>query len=345
LARRAGRRANRALTAAGRGREIHRTRPRSDIMTKPLQSRYEQLAGHFGFGAVDGGFGNAYQQVHDGDTIYVRTVGNLGLRFLGIDTPELSFTPAGARFPVETDAPSWQEFLADSFAEKFGLKGFDAALKTHLQGRLGKGCAENHHRHAVAARDALRAEVDADMRAQHRDKDTFVFHVRFAREAIDAYGRFLGYVNRRDAGKDRPLTYNERLLQAGLALPYFIWPNVNPFRKQSSLLDAVPKPDRIVETAARERTLREARQWVKQVRTGKRGVFAADDPLRLAPFELRYLGKGAPPRRWVADLAHETGELKHPQRYFEIADAEDRLFVPEEYVALWEQAGWRRQIV
>jgi endonuclease YncB( thermonuclease family) len=312
-------------------------------MAKPLQTQYAKLVGFFGFGAVDGGIGNAYQQVHDGDTIYVRTVGNLGVRFLGIDTPELSFTPPGASFPAATDAPAWQEFLADPFAAKFKLQGFEAPLQAHLQTGLGAGCAENHHRHALAARDLLRAEVDADMRAQKRDKDTFVLFVRFAREAIDGYGRLLGYVNRREEGQDRPLTYNERLLRAGVALPYFIWPNVNPFRVQTSIVDAVPKPDKIVETAAKEQTLRDARAWVRQARADKRGVYAAADPLRLAPFELRFLAGRNPPRRWVVDLARSTGQIKPPQRYFEIADPEDRLFVPEEYVELWVRAGWKRQ--
>lgn len=312
-------------------------------MAKPLQSRYDRLEGHFGFGVLDGGIGNAHQQVHDGDTIHVRTVGNLGLRLLGIDTPELSFAPPGAPYPVGIDKPSWREFLADPFADKYALPAFDAQLKTHLQTRLGAGCAENHHRHAIAARDFLRAEVDADMRAQRREKDTFVFYVRFTREAIDRYGRLLGYVNRREEDGERPPTYNERLLQAGLALPYFIWPNVNPFRKQPSLVDAVPKPDKLLETIGREKTLRDARHWVREARAQGRGIFAADDPLRLAPFELRFLGNRKPPARWVVDLARETGTLVHPQRYFEIENPEDRLFVPEEYVALWEAAGWRMQ--
>ncbi|MCX8005352.1 MAG: hypothetical protein N2688_10415 [Burkholderiaceae bacterium] len=314
-------------------------------MTRPFQSRYEKLEGQFGFGALDGGIGNAYQQVHDGDTIHVRTVGNIGLRFLGIDTPELSFAPPGAPYPVETDKPSWREFLTDPFAPKYQLPPLDPQLKAHLQGRLGAGCAENHHRHAIAARDFLQAQVDADMRAQRRDKDTFVFFVRFTREAIDGYGRLLGYVNRRDDGQDRPLTYNERMLQAGLALPYFIWPNVNPFRKQPSIVDAVPKPEKLLETLAREPTLRDARAWVRAARDQGRGLFAAADPLRLAPFELRFLGNRRAPSRWVVDLTRETGELKHPQRYFEIPNPEDRLFVPEEYAALWEAAGWRRQTI
>jgi endonuclease YncB( thermonuclease family) len=273
----------------------------------------------------------------------VRTVGHLGLRLLGVDTPELSFTPPGAAYPVEIDKPSWRQFLADPFAERFGLPEFDAGLKAHLQSRLGAGCAENHYRHALAARDFLRAEVDADMRAQRRDKDTFVFYVRFTREAIDGYGRLLGYVNRREQGDERPPTYNERLLRAGLALPYFIWPNVNPFRKQPSLVEAVPKPDRLLETLGREQTLREARQRVSEARAQGRGLFAADDALRLAPFELRFLGSRKPPARWVVDLARESGMLVHPQRYFEIEHPEDRLFVPAEYAPLWVAAGWRMQ--
>jgi hypothetical protein len=40
----------------------------------------------------------------------------------------------------------------------------------------------------------------------------------------------------------RPRTYNERQLQAGKAMPFFIWPNVNPFREFDTIAHAVPRP-------------------------------------------------------------------------------------------------------
>jgi hypothetical protein len=45
------------------------------------------------------------------------------------------------------------------------------------------------------------------------------------------------------------LSYNERMLETGMAAPYFIWPNLDPFKQQPSLLDAVPAPDDITAIA------------------------------------------------------------------------------------------------
>ena len=47
-------------------------------------------------GLMDSAPGTPAQTVHDGDTVNVQLDGNLGLRLLGIDTPEISFSlPAG----------------------------------------------------------------------------------------------------------------------------------------------------------------------------------------------------------------------------------------------------------
>ncbi len=55
--------------------------------------------GHAKLGRHGARRGTVSQQVHDGDTVIVEADGNLGVRFLGVDTPEVSFTlPAGKRF-------------------------------------------------------------------------------------------------------------------------------------------------------------------------------------------------------------------------------------------------------
>ena len=51
--------------------------------------------GTFGTGLHGTAPGNVAQQVHDGDTVNVRAIGNFAIRFLGIDTPEVSFTLPG----------------------------------------------------------------------------------------------------------------------------------------------------------------------------------------------------------------------------------------------------------
>ncbi len=74
-----------------------------------------------------------------------------------------------------------------------------------------------------------------DIEALDQTEEEFRFFLAFAYEVMDRYGRFLCYVNReqRDAHhpEPRPRSYNERLLAAGAVIPYFIWPNVDPFKR------------------------------------------------------------------------------------------------------------------
>ena len=44
--------------------------------------------------------GSVRQQTHDGDTVIVDPDGNLGVRFLGVDAPEVSFTLPGSTRPA-----------------------------------------------------------------------------------------------------------------------------------------------------------------------------------------------------------------------------------------------------
>ena len=71
------------------------------------------------------------------------------------------------------------------------------------------------------------------------------------------------------------------------------------------------------------------------------GIWSASDPLRLLPFELRYLARAAPPDRWVIDLSEADNRLLAPQLYARIGLPEDRLFVPPAFVALFETERWR----
>jgi hypothetical protein len=48
------------------------------------------------------------------------------------------------------------------------------------------------------------------------------------------------------------------------------------------------------------------------------------------------------PTRWVIDLAGDGDRLIPPQRYHTIANPEDRLFIPAEYVPLFIDRGWRK---
>jgi hypothetical protein len=164
--------------------------------------------------------------------------------------------------------------------------------------------------------------------------------MRYAHDVIDRYGRLLAYINANVASKvRRPLTYNERQLEAGLALPYFIWPNVDPFKKQATLLGAVFTPaelKHVADTGA----LGQARTWVRRSRAAAKGVFSSEDPLLLEPFELRYLAGRRRPDRSVIDLAGRHKKLLEPGAYYEVKDAEDRLYIPAEFVPLFKAKGW-----
>ena len=287
------------------------------------------------------GRGSPGQQIYDGDTANVEADGNLGVRLLGVDAPEVAFTlpeaaaeavdrRPGERFVRLTDE-RWQSFLADPFEDGARLR---RELREHLEPKVGPGCAENHARLAEASTRALRAEVEGDISELGQTRDEFRFFMAFASEVIDGYGRLLCYLNRDQPRPPRPPSYNERLLMAGEVLPYFIWPNVDPFRVQPSLVAAVPRPgaapplvsERAAVAASREQGL---------------GLWGGEEPLRLLPFELRFLARLAPPDRWVIDLAARDDRLLAPQLYPRIDRPEDRLFVGEAFVPLFVSRGWR----
>jgi endonuclease YncB( thermonuclease family) len=315
----------------------------------------EQLAsgmviGHAKLGRHGEGRGSVTQQVHDGDTANTEAVGNFGVRFLGVDAPEVSFTLPGGdplRFVPLTNQ-AWQAPLADPFAAS--LPPFDppidAALQAHLAGRVGQGTAANHARHAERAHRGLEQHVGNDLEALGHSTEEFEFFLAFAGEVMDRYGRLLGYLNRQQPSatspSPRPLSYNERLLEGGLVTPYFIWPNVNPFRRQRTLPAAVPRPGTASQLASAESSLRRARAWVAQARDQGTGLYEPPDPLQLFPFELRFISRRQPPDRWVIDLGRGDDLLLPPQAYFTIPNPEDRLYIPSEYVPLFVEAGWRR---
>jgi hypothetical protein len=285
------------------------------------------------------------QEVHDGDTINVEALGGFGVRFLGVDAPEISFTLPGSEAFVELSKPEWATFLADPFAAT--LPPFDPPLeddlRDHLRARVGPGTAENHARLAQLAKDSLIAAVSSDIQELGQTPETFELFLAFASEVIDRYGRFLCFINRRDSSPNRPPSYNERLLHEARVTPYIIWPNTNPFRKQPSIVDAVVPPRQARQVADHDAALRQARDAMRAARANGIGIFDPADPLRLLPFEVRFLARRTPPDRWLIDLSADDDVLIRPQNYFTVANPEDRLFVPAEYTSLFVEAGWRRQ--
>jgi endonuclease YncB( thermonuclease family) len=313
------------------------------------QFRSGLTIGHAQLGLHGAQQGTINQQVHDGDTIETQLDGNVGVRFLGVDAPEVSFTLPGHEGFIPIANPAWEPFLADPFAAN--LPPFSPPLSLELQAflaaQLGPGTAANHARLGKAATDVLRDLVRADVAALGQTEASFRFFCAFAHEVMDGFGRLLCFLNRQQPSatdpEPRPRSYNERLLEAGWVTPYFIWPNVDPFRRQGSLVDAVLEPGTANDIAEQQGSaLQVARQFVRDARAQHLGVFEQADPLRLLPFELRFLARRTPPERWVIDLGRNDDTLIIPQAYFQVADPEDRLFVPAEYMPLFVERGWHR---
>jgi hypothetical protein len=183
----------------------------------------------------------------DGDTAGVHIQGSGSVRFLGIDSPEKEFElPGSGGARRSLDSPEWETYLTDPFNHGFVPADLDPQLADHLRTRIGAGAAANHRLHADAAKQALKTLIQNDMTALGQDTTTFDYFLAFSFEVFDSFGRFLAFINRNQPKDNipgpRPLAYNERMLENGAALPYFIWPNINPFRARP-LLDAVIAPE------------------------------------------------------------------------------------------------------
>lgn len=305
--------------------------------------------GHVGLGSRGGVTGSVKHQVHDGDTINVRALGNFGIRFLGVDAPEISFMLPGETVFTGMANPKWEQFLTNPFSDN--LTPFDPLLdpelRDYLESKIGPDAAKNQHVHATETEDALEKIVVKDLEILDKTIDNFQFFLAFAYEVMDAYGRLLCFINRdqpkEDEPEPRPKSYNERLLQQGNVSPYFIWPNINPYRKRKTIASAVIKPGTAKDEADGDATLKAARESVTRARQEKKGIFNSQNPLRLEPFEIRFLARREPPSRWLIDLSKNEDKLINPQRYYTIQNTEDRLYISEEYVPLFEKVGWQKQ--
>lgn len=109
-------------------------------------------------------------------------------------------------------------------------------------------------------------------------------------------------------GVDTP----ETAFELGRTLPFFIWPNVSPFREVATITDAVPAP-RTANVVAEAGDLKRARDFAKASRAAGRGLFDPADPLRFEAFEIRYLGRGERPNRGVIDLSRNDDVILRPQ--------------------------------
>jgi endonuclease YncB( thermonuclease family) len=309
------------------------------------------LAGTFGPGFHGDHPGSVRQIVHDGDTISVAAKGNFSVRLLGIDTPEVSYhIPGNSERFVSPDKPELAAVLANPFDPSHGpIADLSAALRDHIADRADREAGANHADLAQQAHHAFEDIVQKDAVDFGWTTETMSFFLAFAYEALDGYGRLLCYVHPDQPNAERGerrLSYNERMLGTGLAAPYFIFPNVDPFRSQGSLLKSAEEAQSPQTILRKARRLRDARNAVKAARAAHdgrgSGIFDRDNPLLFQAFELRFLADRRAPVRWIIDLSGDDKLLHHPQTYPDIPLEEDRLWVPEEFVPLFEAAGWRR---
>lgn len=318
--------------------------------TKAIEVNGFVKKGHFKLGMWGAKRGSPAREVHDGDTVGLSTPLNFACRFLGVDAPEISFTIRTKDTFIGIGAAKWKVFWTSGEWKNMPLA---PALLDHLSQRIGDGdaVASNHETYAKQAEKELTNMVLADQEASATSDDDFQFFLAFGYEVLDQYGRMLCYLNAERAIFTPPaapnvLSYNERLLGNGAAVPYFIFPNLQPFLAgQPFNADAITPAGfwKSVNAAAR---LKQARQLVAAARTAGNGVFKPADPLILLPYEIRFLARlgSTGPDRYVINLGTPgENKLLKPEDYFTIANIEDRLFIPREFVPLFALNGWQVQ--
>ena len=288
--------------------------------------------------------GTVAQAVTDGDTIRVRLPGGQGLRLLGCDTPEkkIEFRKSGF---VALNDPRWTAYFKTVWnTAKWGA--FDPplpdGLKSHLKKKLKDDAALNQWNHALAATKSLAELVEGDRKAFKLPAEKFRVFAAFSHEILDRYGRPLVFANIdvKEPVK-RPELYNARMIANGRATPFFMWPNIEPFRKMKITEAALP-PKEMHKELQKAKKLQAARKLAAAARQKGLGIYDKNKPLQLHAFELRYLARRAAPDRWVIDIGDNAGgsKLVRPGQYHTIAHPEDRLFIPAEYVPLFMKNGW-----
>jgi len=163
-------------------------------------------------------------------------------------------------------------------------------LRKHLEPKLTDRSIQIHKDLGFQARDYLNNIL----------KEELV--VTFEKEVFDRYGRALVYLSAKDCN-----TYNYRLVEAGYAVPYVVYPNaVSPTEDGEWNYGTIEKMSEVT---------------LQAVEKKKRFWKYADDIL--LPMELRFLTRRELPLKYCADLENHLSYS--PQYYFKVY-IEDRLF-------------------
>ncbi|MBU7028707.1 MAG: thermonuclease family protein [Theionarchaea archaeon] len=216
---------------------------------------------------------NPERHCFDGDSSYVTgSSENTLVRLLGIDACEV-------------------RGLNLYYLRKSGfLNKLDGNLRKHLEPKLTKESIGIHKNLGFEAKDFLESILEEDL------------VISFEKEVFDRYERPLVYLSAKDQD-----TYNLRLVQAGFAIPYFIYPNaVSPTEEGEFTYDILEKFQNAAVNAKRNNL----------------GIWEYIDCI-LLPMELRFLTRRELPVKYCADL--ERNLLYSPQYYFKVP-VENRLF-------------------
>lgn len=305
--------------------------------------------GTAGFGFHGGKIGSVKQIVHDGDTVNVRLLYNLGVRFLGVDTPEISFQFPGTSSFLKLTDKRWDEYFKSGRWKENLNVGQD--LYHYLSTIIGNGknVASNHAEMAAEAEKSLAKIISSDLKKSKKSPKSFMFFMAFGNDFLDSYARLLCYLNssidnfknQKDREEVKNLSYNERQLAAGWAVPYFIWPNIQPFLTIRAFAKENIIPKNFWSLIRKAHKLHQARKFVADARASNKGIFSSTDPLKVMPFELRIIARKKSPDRFVIDLREEGNNLLlRPDDYVKIPHQEDRLFIPCEYVPIFQMYGW-----
>ena len=235
----------------------------------------------------------------DGDSTYLTfTVENELFRLLGIDAPEI-------------------RGLNLQYLEKSGfLNRLDRNLREYLEPKLTNDWIQVQKEFGLKAREFLESILEEEL------------VLSFEKEVFDRYDRALVYLSSRDH------SYNLRLIQEGLAIPYFIYPNaVTPTENEEWNYDTIHK----------------FREAALEAKKHNLGVWKYMDHI-LLPMELRFLTRRELPQKYCADL--ENHILYSPQHYFKVSIENRLFFYPKDVLAALEEEfkptsdceGWLHKI-
>jgi len=142
--------------------------------------------------------------VHDGDMIKVQLMGNFSIRFLGVDTPEMTF-----QYPEvgSSDDGKWlsiskfDAYLSDPFSPSFlnsdaFKNSLGDELVNHLRKYLRPDCAKIHRALAEKAQTALEDMIIEEYVERAKDGKHYSFFMAFSHDVMDRYGRLLCYLYR-----------------------------------------------------------------------------------------------------------------------------------------------------